>query len=78
MPQTADILARVPPHFRKELKRLMTDLPARFRDPSYGDMVGALILAARRSPDVVHADLETYLDLKQKWSRDGIEELPDL
>lgn len=75
---TADICARVPPHIRRELQRLMAGLPRSLRQPSYGDMVGALLLAARRAPEQLPADLTTYFEIKDAWTEAGRENLPDV
>jgi hypothetical protein len=78
LPQSRDILARVPPHVRREFKRLMSDLPSGLRRPNAGDMVGALLLAARRAPEQLHEDLVTYFEIKDTWQADGTETLPEL
>ncbi len=72
MPRTADILARVPPSVREDLQNLIKELPSHIDEPSQSDMVGALILAARRTrqwqqslPDALAA----YYELKNAWKR---------
>jgi len=77
MPPTADILARVPPHIRDEFNRIKDGFPPSARQPNAGDLVGALLLAARRSPETVAADLAVYFEIKADWER-GIVRLPDL
>jgi hypothetical protein len=78
MPRTADICARVPPHVRDEFNRLKDSFPPSARQPSAGDLVGALLLAARRSPETVASDLSIYFDIKADWERDGVERLPEI
>jgi hypothetical protein len=78
MPQHVAIFARVPPHVREEFNRVKDSFPPSTRQPNAGDLVGALLLAARRSPEVLTADLVTYFEIKAAWDRDGIASLPDL
>jgi hypothetical protein len=78
VPRNGDFTARVPGHVRDELVRLKDGLPRSFRRPNNGDMVGALILQARRSPKTLQADLATYFEIKDAWAEDGVETLPDL
>jgi len=78
IPRNGDFTARVPGHIRDELGRLRNGLPSSFRRPNYGDMVGALVLQARRAPEVLQADLATYFEIKDAWAADGTETLPDL
>lgn len=78
MPQTKNFTVRLPPHVHAELQRLKRGAPAHFREPSDGDMVGALLLAARRSPETFHRDLADYFEIRKDWERKGQARLPDL
>jgi hypothetical protein len=70
---------RLPPHVYRELESLFEDASRHFRrDIGNSDMVGALILRARRERPGLMEDLAAYLDVRDAWRKDGSEQLPDL
>jgi hypothetical protein len=65
---------RVEPFVRPELAQLQADLHAAgIKIPSQGDLVGALILAARRSPiEAVKAVVETYWRIEAAEEKESV------
>lgn len=79
MPPTKNFTTRLPPHVAAELQRLFADLPAHFKEPSVGDMIGALIVRVRRAPEGLRDDLAIYIDdVRAPWEANGTETLPEL
>jgi hypothetical protein len=76
-PERKEFLVRLPPHVYSELEGLFQPFERHFK-PSIGqsDMVGALILRARRDPFGLMEDLAAYLDSRDAW-KDGIVHLPE-
>jgi len=78
MPQTKNFTTRLPPHIHAELQRLKNSVPRHFREPSNSDMVGALLLRARRTAEGLLDDLAAYYDVRDAWEEDGREMFPDV
>jgi hypothetical protein len=78
MSETHDFMARLPPHVYSELEGLFRPYDRHFKNKtSNSDMVGALILKARRDRVGLMEDLAAYLDARDAW-KNGIVQLPDL
>jgi hypothetical protein len=75
---THNFTTRLPPHVHKELEGLFEDSSRHFKSHvSNSDMVGALIIRARRERRGLMDDLAMYLDVLDAWKKDGTERLPD-
>lgn len=78
MPQTKNFTARLPPHVHRELYRLFADVPAHFKTPSVNDLIGTLVLRARRSPEGLLDDLASYIDhVRDPWEKQAVEQFPE-
>lgn len=68
---------RLPPHVNRALEDLFQPFERHFKSHiSKSDMVGALILRARRDRLGLMEDLAAYLDVRDAW-KEGIVQLPD-
>lgn len=81
MPTPADrheFPTRLPPHVYRELEGLFQPYQRHFKIKiGNSDMVGALILRARRDHFGLMEDLAVYLDVRDSWKK-GISHLPEL
>jgi hypothetical protein len=76
-PQADSFTTRLPPHVKRELRSLIDAANRHFRkEISNGDMVGALVLRARRDRHGLLDDVAAYLDVLDAWKADGTETLP--
>ena len=76
-PEVDVVTARLPPHVNDEMKRLFAPYERHFkRHISANDMVGALILRARRESFGLMEDLAAYLDVEDAW-KEGVIHLPE-
>jgi hypothetical protein len=68
MPQTKDVLSRLPPSLKSELGKMMADLDARLpasaRKPRQDDMLGVLIVAARELKAELPAAVAIYFEIE--------------
>ena len=79
MAEPHEFPTRLPPHVYKELHRLFEGPSRHFRTQvANSDMVGALILRARRESFGLMEDLASYMDVRDAWRKDESEDLPDL
>ena len=70
---------RLPPHVNSELERLFENSDRHFKKHfSKNDMLGALIIRARRHSFGLMDDLSVYLDVEEAWDKHGKDDLPDL
>lgn len=70
---------RLPPHVDRELEGLLAPYKRHMKGAiGKSDMVGALILRARRDHYGLMEDLAAYLDVRDAYESQGIERLPDL
>ena len=73
-----EFTTRLPPHVYRELEGLFDGYGRHFKKAiTNSDMVGALILRARRDRYGLIEDLSAYLDVKDAWKQD-IVQLPDI
>lgn len=71
------VTLRFPEHVHDELHRLFEGSSRHFEGHvSNTDMVGALIMRARRASFGLMDDLATYRDLEDDWERTGKTDLP--
>lgn len=77
-PNRHEFPTRLPPHVYRELEGLFSGYSRHFKGRiSNSDMVGALILRARRDRFGLMEDLAAYLDVRDAF-KEGVEHLPDL
>lgn len=77
VPERHEFTTRLPPHVYRELETLFGGYQRHFKHTiSNNDMVGALILRARRDNFGLMDDLADYLDVRDAFKK-GIEFLPD-
>jgi hypothetical protein len=77
-PERKEFPTRLPPHVYRELEGLFGGYSRHFKGRiTNGDMVGALILRARRDHFGLMEDLADYLDVADAW-KEGIVYLPEL
>lgn len=78
-PERHEFTTRLPPHVYRELERLFGSYKRHFRGHvGNSDMVGALILRARRDHYGLMEDLAAYLDVRDAFQKEGVEFLPEL
>lgn len=74
-----EFTTRLPPHVFRELEGLFSGYDRHFKSHiGNSDMVGALILRARRDRFGLMEDLAAYLDVRDAFKSEGVEFLPDL
>lgn len=74
-----EFTTRLPPHIYRELEGLFQPFERHFKgNVGQSDMVGALILRARRDRFGLMEDLADYLDAADAWMKEGIVHLPEL
>lgn len=75
-PQRHVFTTRLPPHVNRELETLFEGFERHFKGQiSKSDMVGALILRARRDRFGLMEDLAAFLDVSDAWKR-GVVHMP--
>lgn len=73
-----EFLVRLPPHVYRELEGLFQPYGRHFKGKiTNNDMVGALILRARRDRFGLMEDLAAYLDVEDAWKESGVTHLPE-
>jgi hypothetical protein len=78
IPQRREFPTRLPPHVYRVLEELMAGCNRHLRrDLTNSDMVGALVLRARRHRSGLLDDVAIYLDVWDEWRADGTETLPE-
>jgi hypothetical protein len=76
-PNRDEFTARLPPHVMRELEGLFQPYERHFKGKiSKSDMVGALVIRARRDRFGLMEDLASYLDVLDAWSKNGVTFLP--
>ena len=74
-----EFTTRLPPHVFRELEGLFGSYRRHFKGHiGTSDMVGALILRARRDQYGLMEDLAAYVDVRDAFQKEGIEFIPDL
>jgi hypothetical protein len=77
-PQRHEFTTRLPPHVFRELEKLFEPYQRHFKGHiSNNDMVGALILRARRDHFGLMEDLASYLDVSDAYKKEGVTFLPE-
>jgi len=74
-----EFMTRLPPHVYRELEGLFQPFERHFQGSvGQSDMVGALILRARRDRFGLMEDLAAYFDVRDAWMKEGIVQLPEI
>jgi hypothetical protein len=79
IPQRREFTTRLPPHVYGVFEELIAGCNRHLRrELTQSDMVGALVLRARRERRGLLDDVAAYLDVWDTWREDGSETLPEL
>jgi hypothetical protein len=75
MPQTKDVISRLPPTLKTELGAVMEDLdsrlPASAKRPRQDDMLGVLLVAARGSSEKLPEAVAIYFEIERAFEAEG-------